>query len=96
MKPFNWNFKKNNKQKNGRGISFEVIVWWIENNGLIEIIDNPNKKRYPKQRIFIVNVEEYVHLVPFIESDTRNISKNNNSQQNSYKELFRRQNNEIR
>jgi hypothetical protein len=35
----------------------------------LDIIEHPNKAKYPDQKIFIVEVDEYVYLVPFIEDD---------------------------
>lgn len=52
-----------------RGISFEEIVFYIENDGLLDEIVHPNNKDYPRQRIFVVAVENYVYLVPYIENE---------------------------
>ena len=68
MKYFNWNPQKNEILKKERGISFEVVTWWIENSGLIDILEHPNKKKYPSQNIYVVNIDGYVYLVPFVEN----------------------------
>ena len=70
MKHAEWDPDKNRKLINERGISFEVILWWIENGGLVDIIEHPNKQRYPNQKVYVVNVDDYIHWVPFIESET--------------------------
>jgi len=67
MKLFDWNDEKNQQLKNGRDVTFEEIVYHITHNGLLDIIEHPNQKIYPGQRIFIVNVEDYAYLVPFVE-----------------------------
>jgi len=36
---------------------------------VIDILEHPNEQRYRGQRSFVVRVEEYVYLVPFVESD---------------------------
>jgi hypothetical protein len=51
MKYFEWNEEKNEKLKNGRNISFEIIVSQIELGHLIDIIEQPNKEKYSKQNI---------------------------------------------
>ena len=51
-----------------RGVSFENIVYHLDHDGLLDAIEHPNQKLYPNQRIFTVNVEGYVHLVPFVET----------------------------
>jgi len=35
---------------------------------LLDTLEHPNSERYPGQRIFIVNVEGYVCVVPFVEN----------------------------
>jgi len=34
-----------------------------------EVYDHPNQEKYPGQKISAVIVEDYVYLVPFIESE---------------------------
>jgi hypothetical protein len=33
------------------------------------VIEHPNQEKYPSQRIFIIEISQYVYLVPFVESD---------------------------
>lgn len=49
-----------------RGVSFEEVVFHIQNGDLLDVIKHPNPARYPKQRIIVVNIEGYVYLVPYI------------------------------
>lgn len=69
MKIFNWNHNKNEILKQERGISFEEIVFCIENGFLLDIIEHPNQKKYRGQKIYAVHFNEYVYLVPFVESE---------------------------
>ena len=69
MKIYNWNAEKNEQLIAERGVSFEEIVFYIENGGLLDEIAHPNARDYAHQRIFVVAVESYIHLVPFVESD---------------------------
>ena len=68
MKIYNWNAEKNEQLIVERGISFEEIVFYIENNGLLDDIAHPNSQEYSHQRIFVVAVESYVYLVPYVEN----------------------------
>ena len=70
MKIYSWNPQKNEKLIEERGISFEDIVIHIESGNEIEIYDHPDQQKYPGQKISAVEVEDYVYLVPFIESET--------------------------
>lgn len=47
-------------------MSFEGIVSAIERGGLLDVVEHPNQHRYPGQRIYVVDVDGYVHLVPFV------------------------------
>ena len=67
MKFFKWNADKNLQLILERSISFEEVVFNIEKGGLLDVVQHPNQKRYPNQRIFIVNIENYAYLVPFVE-----------------------------
>ncbi len=68
MKPINWNPTKNQQLIVERGISFEDIVFYIQQGQLLDDIVHPNSEKYPGQRIFVINVDEYVHLVPYVEN----------------------------
>jgi len=70
MKYFAWNPTKNAQLRAERNISFEEIVYHIEIGGLLDIVEHPNPTKYPGQRIFIVAIQDYAYLVPFVESDT--------------------------
>lgn len=69
MKIYNWNSDKNQELILGRNVSFEEAIFHIEHGGLLDDIVHPSASAYPGQRIFIVCIKEYVHLVPYVESD---------------------------
>jgi uncharacterized DUF497 family protein len=71
MKYFDWDDDKNSILKETRNISFEEIVFAIANNKLLEVIEHSNKNKYPNQKMFIVEVRNYVYVVPFIEDDKK-------------------------
>ena len=70
MKYCNWNPDKNEELKADRSISFEEIVFHIEQGNEVDVFDHPNQKRYPRQKISIVFVDDYAYLVPYVESET--------------------------
>ncbi len=69
MKPFAWNIEKNELLVRERGISFERIIYHVERTGLLDIVKHSNSAKYPNQKIFVVNVSNYVYLVPFVENE---------------------------
>lgn len=71
MKYFDWHELKNIQLKTGRGISFEDILTAIEAGKLLDNITHPDQRRYKGQRILVVDIDDYVFLVPFVEDDEK-------------------------
>lgn len=67
MKRFRWNPEMNDALKADRGLCFEAITVAVESGGLLDILDHPNRIKYPKQRVLVVTFDSYVYLVPFVE-----------------------------
>lgn len=70
VKTILWSTEKNALLKAERAISFEDVVFHIMAGDIMDTFEHPNQERYPGQRIHVIAVEEYVYLVPFVESDT--------------------------
>ena len=67
MKPdFDWNEDKNQLLVEQRGISFERVIAAIERGGLVDVLEHPNQERYRGQMIYVVDIEQYLYLVPFV------------------------------
>lgn len=69
MKILRWNAEKNMLLKTERDISFEEILIAMDENGLLDVLEHSNKEKYPNQKIFVVLVNLYVYLVPFLETE---------------------------
>lgn len=69
MKHINWNTEKNKKLKELRGICFEDIVFYIEKGILLDDYLHPNQKKYSGQRVMVIGVNNYAHLVPYVEDE---------------------------
>jgi uncharacterized DUF497 family protein len=52
-----------------RGISFEQIIALIENGNLIQVLEHHDRKRYPDQLLYKVDVDGYVYIVPVVRKD---------------------------
>lgn len=50
-------------------MSFEEVAFHIERGDLLDVLEHPNQERYPGQRIFVVDIDNYAYLVPFLESE---------------------------
>ena len=69
MKKIQWNTEKNEKLKQERGISFELIIDYIESGQVLDDIEHPNQEKYGHQNMFVINVDDYVYLVPYVENE---------------------------
>ena len=63
---FDWNNEKNIMLKRDRNISFERIIVAIEQDGLLDILEHPNKEKYPNQLLLLVEIDRYVYVVPCV------------------------------
>jgi len=66
MKYLNWSYDKNKILKAKRWISFEQIAFLIESGHILGIEENPGR---PDQKIYILEIEGYAVIVPFMEKD---------------------------
>lgn len=67
MAYYRWDKDKNLRLKETRGVSFEQVVTHLERGNVLDILAHPNSQRYPNQKIFVLNIDEYVYVVPFVE-----------------------------
>lgn len=70
-KYYDWNEQKNQLFREERGVSFEEVVLALESNQRLATIQHPNQDRYPNQQTFVVVIERYVYLAPFIEDEVK-------------------------
>ncbi|MCH8538633.1 MAG: BrnT family toxin [Alkalimonas sp.] len=68
MKQFNWNADKNQLLMAERGVSFEDVLFAFQAGQLLDEVAHPNTDKYPQQRVFIVCIDDYAWLVPFVET----------------------------
>lgn len=61
MKLINWNKEKNIWLKEKRGISFEDILYYLDNDKLIDDTEHPNQQKYRGQRIMVIDIKGYVY-----------------------------------
>ena len=66
MARYQWDQTKNAWLLRYRGISFDQILWHIAEGHLLDVLIS-GKPRYQGQKQFVVNVQGYAYLVPFVE-----------------------------
>jgi len=67
VKYYDWDEEKNKLLKKERHISFEEAIIAIDENKIFDIVVHPNQARYPHQKVYIIEINNYVYLVPFVE-----------------------------
>lgn len=71
MKYFDWDPEKNAQLREQRNVTFEDVLIAINEGNILDISEHPNKKKYPGQKIFVVDITGYVYLVPFVEDEEK-------------------------
>jgi uncharacterized DUF497 family protein len=69
-KSYNWSADKNLMLVRERGISFERIVFEISQGNEVTVVMHPNQDKYPGQMISVVALDDYVYLVPYVETES--------------------------
>ncbi len=64
-----WNEDKNNLLQVERGLRFEVVSSAIEEGRILDIVAHPNQEKYPNQKLFIIEINQYVYVIPFVENE---------------------------
>lgn len=68
---FDFDASKNLKLMETRGVGFEEIIFCIQNGKLLDVYPHPNAAKYTNQNIYVVELENYIYLVPFVEEGSR-------------------------
>jgi len=45
------------------------VVICLENDDIFEIVEHPNQEKYPDQKVAVINIDDYVYLVPYVEDE---------------------------
>lgn len=70
---YDFSQEKNHKLLLERNICFEEIIIAIRNGGLLDVMNHPNQEKYPNQKLYVVLVDRYTYLVPFVKKDNDTI-----------------------
>ena len=65
---FDWSPVKNELLKLERGVSFDDVVLAIHTGGILDDIKHPNPRKYSNQRVFIIEINDYAYVVPYVQS----------------------------
>lgn len=68
-KNFSWDPIWSQQLLKERGVSFEDVVFCVQKGGLRDLLRFRNPDRDPLQFVLVVEIDGYVYLVPYIETD---------------------------
>ena len=68
-KVFEWDKEKNQKLMRERRLSFDAVVSQIEAGKVLAIV--PGKGKFAHQKQFILALNQYVYIVPYVEEEDR-------------------------
>ena len=71
MKYFAWNEEKNEQLKLERSVSFEEVITELNEGRILEQSRHPDQNKYPNQQIYIIKLDNYCYVVPFVEDDEK-------------------------
>ena len=68
-KVIRWNEEKNQLLHIQRKLTFEMVLDKIEKREILSKRPHPDAKKYPNQFIFVLELDNYICYVPFVEND---------------------------
>ena len=68
MTSFDWDQNKNSLIKATRGVSFEDARMAFLNNKILDDFPHPCQKKYPGQRMTVLEINNYAYVVPYVEN----------------------------
>jgi len=64
---YKWNEEKNSILKSQRGFSFDDVLREIEKvGGVLDNYKHPNSQKYPRQYIYVISLNGYIHYIPYV------------------------------
>ena len=69
MKPYRFNEDKDKFLREKRKIGFLDIIKAVEEGHVLKSIDNPNRKKFPNQKMMLVKIKKYIYVVPYVETE---------------------------
>jgi hypothetical protein len=68
---FNWSREKNSALKERYGFGFERVLVALAEGMLLDNRTHPNRDRYGHQRQFVVEIDAYAWIVPFVQMEQK-------------------------
>jgi len=92
---FEWSNEKDQWLRKHRGIGFQEILYHVQAGDVLLVGEHPNKSKYPDQKILYIRVDDYIYMVPYVESKSTKFLKTIIPSRKATKELLKENNDEI-
>ena len=69
MKPIRFNKDKDKVLKEKRGIGFKDVIKEMGAGKIVTVRKHPNTKKFPSQKIMLINIKNYIFVIPYIETE---------------------------
>lgn len=69
MKHIRFDKEKNKLLKETRDIGFEDVLLCITEGKVIDDLDHPDQEKYKGQKLLVIEIKGYVHIVLYVETD---------------------------
>lgn len=86
---YEWDDSKNKQLQTSRGVCFEDVFIAISEKRLLDVLPHHNPEKYPNQKLFIVQIRDYVYYVPFVEDEETIFLKNIIPSRKYHKKYFK-------
>ena len=71
MRYLDWDVAKNTQLRLEREVCFEDVVMAIADDRVLDDFLHPNQKRYPNQRMLVIEISHYAYIVPYVEDEDK-------------------------
>ena len=66
---FRFDPEKDRRLRSERGVGFLDAIEAIESGRILLDFPHPDHLRYPRQRVFVLDINGYAHCVPYVTDD---------------------------
>jgi hypothetical protein len=63
---FSFDSSKNDLLRRKRGVTFPMVIEAIAEKGILLNFDHPNRKKYPNQKVLVIELGGYAYCVPYV------------------------------
>jgi len=89
---FDWNPDKNEYLKKSRDICFEQVIKAVKSKKLLVDTPHYNQVKYSRQRLLIIEIKNYVYVVPYVQNGTVKFLKTIYPSRDYYKKYYKNAN----